>query len=174
MSSILASCRLRSAARLIELEKQIYNAAGQTFNINSPKQLGEVLFGKLQLPVSASHKTSTGALSTDADVLDELRDKHEIVPLLLEHRELSKLNGTYVEALPELAQQSHRAAAHRFQPDRRSDRAHVVVQSQSAKYPDQDRDGPARAQGVYPAHGLALDQRGLFAGGAAHAGASGR
>jgi DNA polymerase-1 len=86
--------------RLRELEKQIYNSAGQVFNINSPKQLGDVLFGKLGLP--AQGKTSTGALSTSADVLDELRDKHEIVPLLLEHRELNKLQGTYVDALPKL------------------------------------------------------------------------
>ncbi|MCX6016914.1 MAG: DNA polymerase I [Chloroflexi bacterium] len=87
-------------ARLRELEKNIYESAGSVFNINSPKQLGDVLFGKLGLP--AQSRTSTGALSTSAEVLDELRDKHDVVPLLLEHRELSKLQGTYVEALPRM------------------------------------------------------------------------
>jgi DNA polymerase-1 len=86
--------------RLRELEKSIYESVGSIFNINSPKQLGEVLFGRLGLP--AQSRTSTGALSTSAEVLDELRDRHPVVPLLLEHRELSKLQGTYVEALPRL------------------------------------------------------------------------
>jgi len=87
-------------ARLRELEKDIFESAGAVFNINSPKQLGDVLFGRLGLP--AQSRTSTGALSTSAEVLDELRDRHPVVPLLLEHRELSKLHGTYVEALPRL------------------------------------------------------------------------
>ncbi len=98
----LGALSVEITERLRELERQIYNSAGLVFNINSPKQLGEVLFGKLQLPTQASHRTSTGALSTNAEVLDELRDKHEIVPMLLEHRELNKLQGTYVEALPKL------------------------------------------------------------------------
>jgi DNA polymerase I len=96
----LGDLSVELAERLRALEKDIYNSAGMVFNINSPKQLGDVLFGKLQLP--AQGRTSTGALSTSAEVLDELRDKHEIIPLLLEHRELSKLQGTYVEALPKL------------------------------------------------------------------------
>ena len=87
-------------ARLRELEKEVFESAGAVFNINSPKQLGEVLFGKLGLP--AQSRTSTGALSTSAEVLDELRGRHPVIPLLLEHRELSKLHGTYVEALPRL------------------------------------------------------------------------
>ncbi len=88
--------------RLRELERNIYEAAGAPFNINSPKQLSDVLFVKLQLPVTGVSKTSTGAYSTNAEVLDDLHDKHPIVPLILEYRELSKMQGTYVEALPKL------------------------------------------------------------------------
>lgn len=88
--------------RMRELEKQIYTLAGGAFNINSTKQLSDVLFGKLGLPTQGSWKTSGGSYSTNAEVLDELRDKHEIVPLITEHRELNKLYGTYVDALPQL------------------------------------------------------------------------
>lgn len=90
------------AERLRELEKHIFNLAGTVFNINSTKQLSDVLFGKLGLPTQGLRKTDAGGFSTAADVLDDLRDKHEIVPLILEHRELSKLQSTYVNALPQL------------------------------------------------------------------------
>jgi DNA polymerase-1 len=70
------------SARMRELEQQIYTLAGGTFNINSTKQLSDVLFGKLGLPTQGSWKTAGGGYSTNADVLDELRDKHEIVPLM--------------------------------------------------------------------------------------------
>ncbi|MEG1705408.1 MAG: DNA polymerase I [Clostridia bacterium] len=84
------------SARLIELEKTIYKEAGVTFNINSPKQLGEVLFEKLHLPVARKNKTG---YSTDKEVLEELEDMHLIVPMLLEYRQLSKLKSTYVDGL---------------------------------------------------------------------------
>jgi DNA polymerase-1 len=88
--------------RMRELEKSIYNSAGTVFNINSTQQLSEVLFGRLQLPTQGLRKTAGGTLSTAADVLESLQDKHEIIPLILQHRELSKLKGTYVDALPAL------------------------------------------------------------------------
>ena len=78
------------------LESQIYFMAGKDFNINSPKQLGEVLFEDLGLP--AGKKTKTG-YSTNAEVLEELRDKHPIVDLVLQYRQLSKLLSTYVDGL---------------------------------------------------------------------------
>jgi DNA polymerase-1 len=90
------------SARMRELEKEIYTLAGGAFNINSTKQLSDVLFGRLALPTQGSWKTAGGGFSTNADVLDELRDKHAIVPLITEHRELNKLYGTYVDALPQL------------------------------------------------------------------------
>jgi DNA polymerase-1 len=83
---------------LSTLVRQIYAAAGEEFNLNSPKQLGAVLFEKLQLPVLK--KTKTG-VSTDADVLAQLAAMgHEVPHLILEHRELQKLLSTYVDVLP--------------------------------------------------------------------------
>lgn len=82
--------------RLSELIANIYELAGTEFNINSPKQLGEILFEKLGLPVIK--KTKTG-YSTDAEVLEKLESSHEIVALLLRYRQLSKLKSTYVEGL---------------------------------------------------------------------------
>jgi DNA polymerase-1 len=83
--------------RLSELETKVYEAAGEPFNVGSPKQLGEVLYERLGLPVLK--KTKTGAASTDAKVLAKLRDEHPVVDLLLQWRELDKLRGTYVDAL---------------------------------------------------------------------------
>jgi len=83
------------SAHLAELEEKIYSHAGQ-FNINSPKQLGEVLFDRLSLP--AGKKTKTG-WSTNADVLEKLRPFHPIVDQVLQYRQYAKLNSTYVEGL---------------------------------------------------------------------------
>ena len=83
-------------SRIVSLESSIYEQAGTTFNINSPKQLGEVLFEKLELPVIK--KTKTG-YSTNADVLEKLRDAHPIIDLIMEYRTLTKLYSTYIEGL---------------------------------------------------------------------------
>ncbi|WP_125116341.1 DNA polymerase I [Agathobaculum sp. Marseille-P7918] len=83
-------------ARIRELTQQIYHDADGEFNINSPKQLGEVLFEKLHL--SAPKKTKTG-YSTSAEVLERIAEDHPIVPRILEYRQLSKLKSTYVEGL---------------------------------------------------------------------------
>ena len=85
--------------RLEELAEQIYEYAGHPFNINSTKQLGSVLFGEMELPVA--RRTRTG-YSTDVRVLETLRQHHPIVGLILEYRQLEKLKGTYVDALPSL------------------------------------------------------------------------
>ncbi|AQX53522.1 DNA polymerase I [Priestia flexa] len=82
--------------RLKELEATIYSYAGEEFNINSTKQLGVILFEKLELPVIK--KTKTG-YSTSADVLEQLADKHDIIQEILEYRQLGKLQSTYVEGL---------------------------------------------------------------------------
>ena len=78
------------------LEEEIFSLAGEKFNINSPKQLGVILFERLELPVIK--KTKTG-YSTSADVLEKLRDKHEIIDKITEYRQIVKLNSTYVEGL---------------------------------------------------------------------------
>lgn len=82
--------------QLQSLEQKIHELAGESFNINSPKQLGVILFEKLQLPVIK--KTKTG-YSTSADVLEKLKDEHEIVELILHYRQLGKLQSTYIEGL---------------------------------------------------------------------------
>ncbi len=89
------------ANRLGEIEKEIYAHAGKTFNINSPQQLSDVLFNHLRLePPDKGRKTTTGFYSTSADVLDSMRGQHQVMDFILEHRELSKLKSTYVDALP--------------------------------------------------------------------------
>ena len=87
------------SAELNELEQKIYDLAGTTFNINSPKQVGELLFDKLQLDPKAK-KSKTGQYSTSEEVLLAIKEKHPVVGLILEYRALSKLITTYISALP--------------------------------------------------------------------------
>lgn len=87
--------------RLAEIEAKIYEQAGQQFNIQSPRQVGDILFGKLRL-VEKPKKTKTGQYVTSEDVLNSLKSKHPIVENILNYRGLKKLVGTYVEALPKL------------------------------------------------------------------------
>jgi DNA polymerase-1 len=87
--------------RMATRKAEIYERAGREFNLNSPPQLREVLYGELGL--QPGKKTPKGELSTDASVLEKLRDEHPIVDALLAWRELDKLNSTYLEALPKLA-----------------------------------------------------------------------
>jgi len=100
-TDLLARLSNEMAARLRELTRSICDAAGRPFNIDSTKQLGEVLFDELKLPVI--RRTKTGR-STDAEVLVELieRTSHPVPRLVLEYRELSKLKGTYVDPLPDM------------------------------------------------------------------------
>ena len=87
--------------RMNRLEQQIYEKAGETFNISSPKQVGDILFGKMQI-MEKPKKTKTGQYVTNEEVLQSLRAKHPIVADILDYRGLKKLLGTYVEALPKL------------------------------------------------------------------------
>lgn len=87
---------VKFSTEIAELTSDIYSLAGEEFNINSPKQLGKILFEKLDLPVIK--KTKTG-YSTNAEVLDALKDKHEIVDKILHYRQITKLYSTYVEGL---------------------------------------------------------------------------
>ncbi len=84
--------------RLVALEKQAHELAGQPFNLGSPKQIGEILFGKLGLNVVK--KTASGAPSTDEEVLEKLAEDHPLPRCMLEHRGLAKLKGTYTDKLP--------------------------------------------------------------------------
>ncbi|MFB5148813.1 DNA polymerase I [Burkholderia orbicola] len=92
------------ATRLIELEGEAYELAGGEFNLGSPKQIGQIFFEKLQLPVVK--KTPSGAPSTDEEVLQKLAEDYPLPKLLLEHRGLSKLKSTYTDKLPRMVNPS--------------------------------------------------------------------
>ena len=87
--------------RIVALEDEAYAIAGQPFNLSSPKQLGEIFFDKLGLPVVK--KTATGARSTDEEVLEKLAEDYPLPAKILEHRSLSKLKGTYTDKLAQMA-----------------------------------------------------------------------
>ena len=97
----LAETSKQFTNRMNEIEARIYELAGERFNIASPKQVGEILFDKLKI-VEKAKKTKTGQYVTSEEVLQQLKNKHEIVADILEHRGLKKLIGTYIDALPKL------------------------------------------------------------------------
>jgi DNA polymerase-1 len=96
---VLSELDAEYSARISELTQKIYDEAGSSFNVNSPKQLGEVLFENLGLP--SARKTKTG-YSTDIEVLEGLRDKHDIIDPIIEYRTLSKLKSTYIDGITPL------------------------------------------------------------------------
>jgi DNA polymerase I len=97
----LASQSHELGQRIMELEKQAHELAGQPFNLGSPKQIGDIFFTKLGLPIVK--KTATGAPSTDEEVLEKLAEDYPLPAKILEHRGLSKLKGTYTDKLAQLA-----------------------------------------------------------------------
>jgi DNA polymerase-1 len=97
----LAAQSQQLGARIVELESEAHTLAGQPFNLSSPKQIGEIFFVKLGLPVVK--KTATGAPSTDEEVLEKLAEDFPLPAKILEHRGLSKLKGTYTDKLAQLA-----------------------------------------------------------------------
>ena len=98
-TDLLRKMSLEMGKELLRLEKEIYGSVGHQFNINSPQQLGKVLFEDLRLP--QSRRTKTG-YSTEASVMEALRGIHPVIELILQYRQLSKLKSTYVDALPAL------------------------------------------------------------------------
>ena len=97
-ATVLARQSHELGERLLALEQEAYDLAGQPFNMGSPKQIGDILFNKLGLPVKK--KTATGAPSTDEEVLQELAADYPLPAKILEHRSLAKLKGTYTDKLP--------------------------------------------------------------------------
>lgn len=108
----LASFSKQLETDLLAIEQRAYAAAGETFNLGSPKQLSELLFDRLGLDLKKSRKTKTG-YSTDAATLEKLKDDHPVVEAIVEHRTLAKLKSTYVDALPQLVS----AKTHRVHTD---------------------------------------------------------
>lgn len=100
-SDFLKNYSLKLGEQLIQLEKEIKEMAGMDFNVDSPKQLGEVLFEHLKIS-SKAKKTKTGQYATSEDVLQSLSNSHPIIPKILEYREYKKLKSTYVDPLPTL------------------------------------------------------------------------
>lgn len=97
---------------LKSLEQKIWKEAEEEFNINSPKQLGEILFEKLGLKVKNQKKTGTGARSTKESELEKIKDSHPIVPAILEYREIAKLLSTYIDSIPKLLDKDNRLHSH--------------------------------------------------------------
>jgi DNA polymerase-1 len=99
---LLRTMSARLAVTIDELAERIYASTGHRFNINSPKQLGDVLFNKMDLPKPMKYGKGK-VISTAQDILEDLAQHHEVPALVLEHRQLQKLKGTYLDALPSLA-----------------------------------------------------------------------
>lgn len=108
-SQLLAQQSHALGQRLLDLEQQAYSLAGQPFNMNSPKQVGEILFDKMAIPVV--RKTAGGAPSTSEDVLQELALDYPLPKLLLEYRGIAKLKSTYTDKLPKMVD-SHTGRVH--------------------------------------------------------------
>lgn len=98
-------------AKITELEKKIWELAGEEFNVSSPKQLGEILFTKLSLGGKNIKKTATGARSTKESELEKLKGSHPIIDHIMEYRELTKLVSTYIDVLPTLVDEQSRIHA---------------------------------------------------------------
>ncbi len=101
-AAFLSEMAQRFDVRLKEIEQEVYKLVGFEFNLNSPAQLGDTLFGKLGLKAPGERKTSTGKVSVAADVLESMQGMHPVIDLILEQRQLSKIKGTYLDALPKL------------------------------------------------------------------------
>ena len=119
--ALLATQSRHIEQELSSLGARIFQLAGQEFNVNSPKQLSEVLFEKLKLSTPRI-RGKARSVSTAADVLEDLALTHDLPKLILEWRALSKLKGTYIDALPQLITPGHRPPAYVVQPGRCRDR----------------------------------------------------
>ena len=130
------------------LKAEIYQQAEEEFNLNSPPQLRAILYD--QLGLQPGKKTPKGELSTDASVLEKLRDEHPVVDALLQWRELDKLNSTYLEALPKLVDPRDGRVHTTFNQAVGGHGAAVLDQPQPAEHPDPQRPRSPDPPGVHP------------------------
>lgn len=100
-TTVLSDLSTELADQIVEIEKEVYQSAGEQFNLSSPQQLGRILFEKLKLDPKAK-KTKTGQWATGEEILSRMADEHPIVSQILEFREMQKLKSTYIDALPQL------------------------------------------------------------------------
>lgn len=145
------------AERIGELEAQIYEEAGEEFNINSPKQLGVILFEKLQFP--GGKKTKTG-YSTAADVLEKLAPDHKLVADILEYRQLAKLKSTYADGLQAVIGKMEESIRHLT--DHHRDRPHQQYRSESAEHSGADGAWPSDPESLRAKAWLCLSGCRLF------------
>ena len=129
--------------RIDQLEKDIYELADEEFTIGSPQQVGRILFEKLEL--SRKRRGKTG-FSTDARVLQQIRDEHPIVEKIESWRELTKLKNTYLDSLPDLIDPADRPRPHHLQPGGDDHRPPLQHQPEPAEHPDPHRHRPAGAR----------------------------
>ena len=106
--TVLETLRKKYRGEVEKVEKRIYEAAGQEFNISSPKQLGDILFDKLGLKAKGQKKTAGGQRSTKESELEKIKDQHPIVADIFEYRQIQKLLGTYIESIPPLLDDENR------------------------------------------------------------------
>jgi DNA polymerase-1 len=165
-SAALERISLHAQTAIAALEKQIHDLAGFEFKVNSPQQLAEVLFDKLNL--QPRRKTRAKARSTAAEALEELALVHEMPRKVLEYRELSKLKSTYADA-PDPSRDG--PPAHAIQPDRHGDGPAELVESELAEYSGAQRAGARNSRGIRGRAGSRVTLGGLLADRTAHPGA---
>jgi DNA polymerase-1 len=118
---------------LEKLQKDIWKMAGEEFNVNSPRQLGTILFEKMGLKVKGQKKTAGGAMSTRESELEKMRELHPIIEQILHYRELQKLLSTYIDTIPNMIASDERVA-HSLCSDRRSHWPDGFEGSKSSKH----------------------------------------
>ena len=168
-SSKLARQSHELGEKIMAIEKQAFELAGQPFNLASPKQLQEILFDKLGIP--SKKKTATGSPSTDEEVLQELALDYPLPKILLEHRGMAKLKSTYTDKLPQMVNRQDRPRAHQLLAGGGGDRAPGLQRSQPAEHPDPHTRRPPHPRSVHRARRFAHRLRRLFADRTAHHGA---
>ena len=139
---VLRKMSAEMGVQIRDLTRRIYEEANCEFNLNSPRQLGEVLFEKMNLPHKQKLKKS-GQYSTAVEVLEELAESYALPRMILEYRQLAKFKSTYVDVIPKLIDPTDIPTAHVIQPDGRRDRPAVEQQSEPAEHSGADgtRDG---------------------------------
>ncbi len=145
--AVLAAMAERLTVEMHRVSEQIFEGSGHRFNINSPKQLGDVLFNKMRLPKPMKYGRGK-VVSTAVDVLEELAEHNEVPRQVLQYRQLAKLKSNYIDSLPLLADAEGRVHT-TFNQVGTVHRAPVFHQSEPAKYPYQDGTGPGDPRGVY-------------------------
>ena len=168
-SALLAAQSRELGERIMVLEQQAHQEAGQPFNLGSPKQLGEILFERMKLPVVK--KTATGQPSTDEDVLQQLAADYPLPKLLLEHRGLTKLKSTYTDKLPQMVNPRTGRVHTSFRSGDSGDGQACQHRTEPAEHSRAHRRGTTHSRGVHRAAGPRAGVRRLFADRVAHHGA---